>query len=46
MSKEEMMKYLSEAFGIKNERELLEALRKAGAINIGIMTTRKGEQDD
>lgn len=46
MSKEEMLKYLADAFGIKDEKELDAAMRKNKEINIGIMTTRKGERDD
>lgn len=45
MSKEEMMKYLSDMYGIKSERELIEAMRRVKAINIGIMTTRSTDND-
>lgn len=41
MSKQNIMKYLKEQFGITTERELNAALAKVTPIHIGIMTSKK-----
>lgn len=38
MTKDGILKYLKENFGIKSERELYEAIATAKRLNVGIMT--------
>lgn len=38
MTKEDIMKYLEEVFGIKTERDLIAAMATAEMMNVGIMT--------
>lgn len=44
MTKESIMKYLEEVFGIKSESELNAAVASAEKLNVGIMT--KGAKND
>lgn len=44
MTKEDIMKYLEENFGIKSESELNAAIASAEKLNVGIMT--KGAKTD
>ena len=44
--KEEILKMLEDLFGIKDEKELNIALQKAEKINIGIMTTRRDNENN
>lgn len=44
MTKEDIMKYLEDVFGIKTESELIAAMATADMLNIGIMT--KGVKTD
>lgn len=46
MSKQEIMAYLLEHFGIKTEAELNAALEKAEPLHIGIMTSKKESNSD
>lgn len=46
MNKETLLMYLKENFGIETEAQLLEAMRKAEPIDIGIMTSKKEEKSD
>ncbi len=45
MRKKALMTYLEEHFGISSEEQLNIALRNAEKLNIGIMTTRRVEDD-
>lgn len=46
MSKDEMMKYLKEVFGINSEEELSKAIKAMTPLNIGIMTTGGKNSDN